>query len=619
MDRLFLGYYEEELGHLRELAAEFADLHPAVAGNLAIASVPCPDPYVERLLEGVAYLAARTRLKLDAESARLTRAVLDALYPDLVAPAPAVGLVTLEPGKQLETMLAGHVVPRGTRLVANLKPGLTTRATYTTAQDVPLWPITLAAVRHLQDTSALASAGLGALAAAGAQSGLGVTIRRSGPGALADLALDRLDLHLRDRARAPALFDALHGACVAARARGGTGGSLLAIDGPRMIGLADAEALLPRTRPGFEGYRLLREYFLMPERFHFVRVEGLLPAVQAAATELEVVFGFGRATPELADVRLADLQLFATPIVNLFERDCNIMDVDRSRTRQPLHADRTRPRDFEIYRAVAVDDADLEGPAARLPPAFGIGADRGTASAWWMERRPRRPGEDERQLGRMRTSYAGDDAFLAFSADAAASALPRRVAVRALCTNRDLALLDDQPGLSLESGDPVARVTLLGALRPPRPSLAAGGSERSAEQADALAWRLVSQLSLNYLGLAVEGGATEPLAATLALYAGRGDPALARHARAVARVSARPVVERLPIDGPLCFGRGTEILLEIDEGLLSGHSRLLVTRLLAALFARYAAVNAFVRTRVRLQQSHEEVTWPVTVGNRSLV
>ena len=89
MDRAFLTYYEAELAHIREMAVEFSALHPTVARNLSLESVPCPDPYVERLLEGVAYLAARTRLKVDAERARSVRGILDALYPDLAAPAPA--------------------------------------------------------------------------------------------------------------------------------------------------------------------------------------------------------------------------------------------------------------------------------------------------------------------------------------------------------------------------------------------------------------------------------------------------------------------------------------------------------------------------------------------------
>ena len=617
MDRAFLAYYEEELGHLRGLAAEFADLHPEIAANLSLAAAPCPDPYVERLLEGVAYLAARTRQKLDAESSRHTRAVLDALYPDLVAPTPAAGIVVLEPGKQVETMPGGHSVARGTRLVAGLRPSLATRATYTTAQAVALWPIEIAAVRHLQDRSALVASGFALLAQAGAESALGITLRRTGPGALSELALDRLDVYLRDRARAPAVLDACLGASLGARART-TPGRLLPLAGPGLVGLEDGEALMPATRRGFEGYRLLREYFIMPERFHFLRFDGLRPAVAEAAADLEIVVPFRRATPELSDTRAPDLALFATPAITLFERDCNLVEVDPTRPRQILHADRTRPRDFEIYRVTAVEDAGTDGPAAALAPVFALEAPAPGARFWWMERRPRRAAADERSAGRMRASYAGDDAFLALSGPAP---LPRRLAVRALCTNRDLPLLDDQPGLAIESGDPVARVTLLGTLRPPRPSLpaAAPGRDGAEGRDDELTWRLVGQLSLNYLGLAAEGAATGPIGTTLALYADRGDPALARHARAIAAVTARPVIERLPIAGPLCFGRGTEVTLDIDETQLAGHSRLLLGRLLAQLFARYAAVNAFVHTRTRLLQSHEEGSWPLTAGNRSLL
>jgi type VI secretion system protein ImpG len=61
------------------------------------------------------------------------------------------------------------------------------------------------------------------------------------------------------------------------------------------------------------------------------------------------------------------------------------------------------------------------------------------------------------------------------------------------------------------------------------------------------------------------------------------------------------------------------VTLEVDQSQLAGHSVLLLSALLARLFARYAAVNAFVQTRTRLLQSHEEVPWPITVGNRSLV
>ena len=51
------------------MGAEFAKEFPKIAGRLGGLDEfqPCQDPFVERLLEGFAFLAARVQLKLNAE------------------------------------------------------------------------------------------------------------------------------------------------------------------------------------------------------------------------------------------------------------------------------------------------------------------------------------------------------------------------------------------------------------------------------------------------------------------------------------------------------------------------------------------------------------------------
>ena len=624
MDRVFVEYYEEELTHIRGLAAEFADMHPAVARNLSLDTVPCPDPYVERLLDGVAFLAARTRLKIDAERSRFSRSILDVLYPDLVTPAPATAMAVLKPGQQVQTMLAGHVVQRDTRLVSSLQAGLSTRCTFTTTQEVTLWPIAITSVSYFQDRSALAAAGIGAIGKQGGEAALRITLARTGKGKLDELALDRLDLYFANRTKAPLLFDAIFGACSALGARAdGKTNPLSPLPAPEMVGISDAEAMMPRTRPTFEGYRLLREYFIMPERFHYARVSGLQPVVRKCQAGLEIVFVFRRPVPELSDLTPADFELFATPIINLFERECNVIELDARKTRQVLHADRTRARDFEIYRVLRVEDADAEGPDAEIPELFSLGQNRGSGWVYSTERRPRRATEDERRQGVTRTSYTGDDVFLAVSRPVGSTANRplKRVDIVALCTNRDLPILDDTPSLTLEAGDPVESIRLLGALRPPQPAIPAAlpASADGESRADDLAWRLVSQLALNFLSLAKEGRGVDPLHALLDLYADRGDPGLTRNVRSIVRIDSRAVVERLAIEGPMCFGRGTEVTLHVDQSVLAGQSTLLLSALLARLFARHAGINGFVRTRTRLLQKQEDVPWPMTPGNRYLI
>jgi type VI secretion system protein ImpG len=626
MDRAFLGYYEAELAHIRELALEFAALHPTVARNLSLDAVPCPDPYVERLLEGVAYLAARTRLKLDAESQRHVRGVLDALYPDLAGPAPAMGSVVLHPGPQVQTMADGHLVRRGTRLVAALREGISTRATYSTAQDVTLWPIALASVEYLQDRGALSAAGVPEARIKGAEAGLKFTFRRQGAGPLSDLSLDRLDIDFSGGARSGAIFDAVFAAPLPLIARHAEAAAAFhAGAAPGLIGIRDDEALLPRLRPSFEGYRLVREYFLMPDRFHGLRLTGLKPAIKSCGLRgLEVILPMGRPAPAISDVSAKDFRLFATPIVNLFEKECNVVEMDPRATSHVVHADRARPLDFEIHRLLRVSDAEADGPQAEIQPLYTPAGQVTSGLVYTTERRPRRPGNDELRRGQTRTSYTGDDLFVSVSrpTDVQQTKPLRRLDIRALVSNRDLPIFDDSPRLALETGDPVSRVELLAALRRPRAALVAGLPQVGREgesQLDELTWRLVGQLSLNHLSLAEESKGAEPLRAMLELYADRGDPAMARHVRSLTRVTSRQVIERLDLPGPLCLGKGIEVTLHVDEGPLSGGSVLLLSALLSRLFARHASINSFVRTRTRLQQKQEEVTWPMVPGSRDLI
>lgn len=626
MDRAFLTCYEEELAHIREMALEFAAMHPAVARNLSLDVAPCPDPYVERLLEGVAYLAARTRLKVDAEGMRLVRGILDALYPDLAGPAPALGSVVLHPGPQVNTLADGHRVRRGTRLVASLRDGLATRAVYSTAQDVVLWPLALEGAEYLPDRGALNAAGLDARRTGGAEAGLRLMLRHSGAGALAELSLDRLVVDFAGGPRGAALFDAIFG----------WGGPVLVraaapdqpfhqCPAPGMVGIRDDEAMLPRLRGAFEGYRLIREYFLMPERFQMMALAGLQPAVRACTgARLEIVIPLSRPAPSLAGLSARDFRLFSTPIVNLFEKECNIVELDPRRSAHAVHADRTRPLDFEIHRLLRVEDADRDGPDVAIHPLYSPRPQAGSGLVFTTERRPRRPNTDETMRGQTRTSYAGDDLFISVAVPAGVTqtAPLRRLDIRALCSNRDLPILDDMPRLAPETGDPISKVEHVTALRRPRAALTAGlpvAGRGGLAGADDLAWRLVGQLSLNHLSLADENHEAAPLRAMLALYADRGDPAIARHARSITQITSRQVVERLGIAGPLCFGKGIEVTLDVDEGPLAGHSTLLLSALLNQLFARYASINAFVRTRTRLSQRQEEVAWPMSPGNRALI
>src|SRR5215510_3649853 len=119
MDPRLLDYYNSELLHVRESAAEFAREFPKIAGRLALEGVAeCADPYVERLLEGFAFLAARVQLRIDSEFPRFTQQLLNMVYPDYLCPVPSAAIVQITPDFSDAGLAKGIEVPRDSQLMA---------------------------------------------------------------------------------------------------------------------------------------------------------------------------------------------------------------------------------------------------------------------------------------------------------------------------------------------------------------------------------------------------------------------------------------------------------------------------------------------------------------------
>jgi len=136
VDPRFTRLYQDELTHLRELGAEFAREHPKIAGRLSLEGVEVADPYVERLLEGFAFLAARVHLKLDAEQPRLIAQLLDAMYPNFLAPQPSMMVARLGVDVTDPNLAQGFRVPRDSAVLSTLPRGQDTYCEFRTAAEV---------------------------------------------------------------------------------------------------------------------------------------------------------------------------------------------------------------------------------------------------------------------------------------------------------------------------------------------------------------------------------------------------------------------------------------------------------------------------------------------------
>ena len=140
MDPRLLRYYNQELRYLREMGGEFAREFPKIAGRLGMESMEVADPYVERLIEGCAFLAARVQLKQDAEFPQLSQRLLEMVCPNLSAPVPSMLVARLKPSND-PNLINGFRLPRGSALIGPQTQLSSTRCEFRTTQEVTLTPV----------------------------------------------------------------------------------------------------------------------------------------------------------------------------------------------------------------------------------------------------------------------------------------------------------------------------------------------------------------------------------------------------------------------------------------------------------------------------------------------
>lgn len=242
-------YYQRELSHLRELAVEFSKTHPALAPML---TGPGADPDVERLLEGSAFMSGMINQKLDDEFPEIVHGLVQLVFPHYLRPIPSTTIIKFTPKPSLVETI--HVAA-GSQLSSIPVNG--TQCTFSTTFDVDLHPLNITRVELAQR--------------AGTSGTLTIGLELKGM-ELDDWDVSSLRFHLTGDAAAASerykfLFD-----CIRSIRVSSDGGSVAMLPARNLkaVGFEEDEALLPYPAQSFPGYRILQEYFILPEKFLFL-------------------------------------------------------------------------------------------------------------------------------------------------------------------------------------------------------------------------------------------------------------------------------------------------------------------------------------------------------------
>ena len=624
MDTRLLKHYEEELGFIREMGGEFAELYPKIAARLGMEQLEVLDPYVERLLEGFAFLSARVQLELDLQFPAFTQNLFEIVYPHYLAPTPSMMIARLVPDAAQGGLEEGFNLPRGTVLRSRVLEGEQTACVFSTSQQTTLWPIELVEAEYIDGRGELVAAGVAGETSA--RAAIRLRLRRLGEDPMSELPLDRLTLFLSGSGGEPwRLYEALvnRGVGLAGRStdrRADWVEPLGAAIEPR--GFTAEEALLPVPGQSFDGYRLLQEYFAMPERYFFVDLAGLNPAIRRVeGQDLDIYVLLGEGDAALKSITAQSFELYAVPAINLFRKRCDRVQITGRELDHHVVVDRTAPLDYEIHQIEQVIGIAGEGEDDVAFRPFYSSDDFTPAgenhSAYYALRRRMRQRSERQRLKGVRTSYLGSEAYLSLC-DRTQAPYPagiKQLSVDAVCTNRDLPMLiavgGGESDFTLPDGGPVVEIRAIVPPTRPRPSLAQGDT----------AWRLVSHLSLNYLSIADgdRGQGAEALRELVGLYTPLGDLALAKQMEGLISVTSRPIVRRITEDVLSTAVRGIELRVGFDESFYEGTGCYLLGAVFEAFFAKYVALNSFTETVIHSQQRGDIARWPARSGRRVLI
>jgi type VI secretion system protein ImpG len=621
-----LTYYERELAFVRQMGAEFAQKYPKIASRLLLEPDKCEDPHVERLVEAFAFLAARVHLKMDDEFPEVTESLLNVLYPHYLAPLPSMSVVQFAVDPTQGKLTTGYHMARGTALYS--RPIQGTPCRFRTCYPVTLWPIEVAAA-SLESADPEDSQGRLHEAAIRLDlrclnnTPLAEMRTAEGEGAPAR-PLDSLRFYLNGEPQLTyALYELIFNNATAVELRSarkpGRGRSQPAVvtlppSALSPVGFARDEGMLPYSARSFEGYRLLTEYFAFPEKFLFFDVAGLGEAVRLGGFEEEfsILIRLKDVTPPRGHISASAFQLGCAPIVNLFKKVAEPIQLTHLNHEYRVVADVHRQSATEIYSVDAVTSADpYLKEAHHYQPFYSIRHSEGdgaAASFWYATRRPS-PRKDD----------SGTEVYVSLVDKGFNPRVPAAETVTAHVTacNRDLPgklpFGGNEGDFEVEGGGQLARARCLrkptATLRPPM--------RRGAQ------WRLISHLSLNHLSLTGGDGGRDAAAALreiLSLYNFTDSPATRRQISGLTRVESEPAVLRTGERIGTGFVRGIRTTVHLDEEMFTGGGVFLFASVLEHFLGLYVTVNSFNQLVAKTTQREEALKrWPPRAGHQVLL
>jgi type VI secretion system protein ImpG len=189
----------------------------------------------------------------------------------------------------------------------------------------------------------------------------------------------------------------------------------------QQVGFEREDALFPNDHRVFEGFELLREFFVFPRKFlgcNLTRLDAVMPRLKAKT--VDVLFAFDEVNARLAAAVQPEMfALYAAPAINLFEKTTDRIPLKSNQHEYHVVPDRSHYLDYEPHRLLEVYAHHPGGrdkvPVQPLYSASLEGSQHASGLYFTVRRLPRRRTVEEKRVG-MASDYTGTDMFISLSA-----------------------------------------------------------------------------------------------------------------------------------------------------------------------------------------------------------
>ena len=571
--KTFKEYFKDELTFLKEDGRQFARLYPQLTKFLTETSL---DPDAERLLESFAFLSAKINKKIDDAFPELTFSLINILWPVLLKPVPSFAIAHFS--LQDRALSESISLPEGSIVYSQEINDISCQ--FKTTRDLHIHPLTLAGTSWDKNKSSLVH----------------IKFEKQENHQL-DFDNFFLELYLNNNSNMAALnYKWIFAYTDFVKITLDSQTYDYPFDNIEKAGLHEHEKLIAEDAPGFDGFRLLQEYFCCRQRFNIIRFTNLAPVIQNRNfTSFEISFQFNRPLEEKKHFQEDCFIDNCIPIINLYEEEAVPVLLTPRKSRYPIIPQTHHRQHMDIYDIVSVESCIQHDP-------------KGTTTYQSYERFTFEEENKAYYKHVIEPNFSGQTPshYIEIHNDNNIAATTQTLSMNLRCTNFDLPGYLSIGDIAFSSQDIPSYLTVKNITKPTNYLLPVMDAD--------IHWQLIANFSLNYLSISDVGQFRKLFRVfdRRSMYDVSSKSQVSRLLHAIENIRSQPY---MTLHKSIVY-RGIETCLTLKDAFDDEGELYVFCSIVAHLFKKYAPINHFHKLTAHNLATGEILSWKEYEGEQ---